>query len=257
MAYRLAIVIPAYNEHDRLPATLRAIAACRLPELVLVRLLVADNGSSDDTVKLATAIGRQLGLPLRALALPVRGKARALRAAMPLAAGPDLDGVLFMDADNATDLGELARFPLDERGSLLIASRFVPGAVIESLEIHRPWARQLLSAVSRRLTRAFLGLPEHDTQCGFKLVPAAWVVPLFSRLRSNGWMIDAELLARAHQAGLAVREIGVHWVEQPGSKVRPGRDGLGSLVELIRIRGWLLAERLRRRPLPVPEPIGH
>jgi dolichyl-phosphate beta-glucosyltransferase len=257
VAYRLAIVIPTYNEHDRLPATLRAIAATALPDVELMRLLIADNGSSDDTVSLAENLGTELGLPLSALRLPVRGKARALRLSMPMAAeGADVDGVLFMDADNATDLGELARFPLDERQTLLIASRFAPGASIESLESRRPWARQLLSVVSRRLTRWLLGLPEHDTQCGFKLVPTPWVAPLFSRLHSDGWMIDAELLARAHRAGLPVQEIGVHWVEQPGSKVRPGRDAIGSLIGLVRIRVWLSLERLRHVPLPVPDVRG-
>lgn len=253
MAYRLAIVIPTYNEHDRLPATLRAIAACQLPEVELVRILIADNGSQDDTVALAQRLGVQLNLPLTAHALPVRGKALALRLAMPMAAlAGDVDGVLFMDADNATDLGQLARFPLEDRNVLLIGSRFAPGAFIESLELRRPWARQFLSAASRRLTKVLLRLPEHDTQCGFKLIPAAWVAPLFGRLRSQGWMIDVELLARAHQAGLAVREIGIHWIEQPGSKVRPGRDAIGSLFGLCQIRFWLSLERLRRQPTIVP-----
>jgi glycosyltransferase involved in cell wall biosynthesis len=251
--YRLAIVIPTYNETARLPGTLAAIAATSLPGVEITSILLADNGSTDDTCALGERLGRELGLPLLALRLPVRGKARALRAAMPTAAGLPVDGILFMDADNATPLSALNRFPLAAPAAILIASRRVPGATISSQTAEsRSRGRELLSGLSRLLTRLLLGLPETDTQCGFKLVPRIWAGPLFAALRSDGWMIDAELLARAHQAGLPVREIAVDWTDMAGSKVRPGKDALLSLLGLLRIFGWLTADRIRCRYLVLP-----
>ena len=251
--YRLAIVIPTYNETARLPGTLSAIAGTTLPGVELVSIILADNGSCDGTCELGERLAGELGLPLTALRLPVRGKARALRLAMPMAAVPPVNGVLFMDADNATPLSALAQFPLFAPPALLIASRRVPGATIGSQSAAtRSRSRELLSGLSRLLTRVLLGLPERDTQCGFKLVPRDWVAPLFGALRSDGWMIDAELLARAHRAGLPVREIAVDWTDMDGSKVRPGRDALLSLLGLLRIFGWLTAERLHRQRLVIP-----
>jgi dolichyl-phosphate beta-glucosyltransferase len=68
-------------------------------------------------------------------------------------------------------------------------------------------------------------------------------------LRSSSWVFDAELLARARACGIPVRELPVHWVEMPGSKVRPVRDGLGSLRGLLCIWWWLRVERVTGRAL--------
>lgn len=233
--YRIAVVIPAYNEQDRLPGTLAKIAVAHIPGFEVAQIYVAENGSNDDTAAIAAAVGERLGLPLTVERLNALGKAQTLAKIMPVAAR-GVDGVLFMDADNATDLEELRHFSPDDRLSIQIGSRYVAGATIVSLDsTGRSWPRRLLSGGMRTLSHLLLRLPEHDTQCGFKLFPAACVPALFGPLRSSSWVFDAEILARAHRAQIPVYERPVRWVEMPGSKVRPVRDGIGSLVGLFAI----------------------
>lgn len=237
--YRLGIVIPAYNEAVRLPGTLAAIAGARLalPDVSVERILVAVNGTTDRTVAVAHEAGERYGLPLDVRDYPSRGKASAVRTGMIELheAHPDLDGLLFMDADNATDLAELARFDLADRDAIQIASRHAKGAVIEHIGgPSRP--REAMSLGMRLLTRLLLGLHFSDTQCGFKLFPPAVAADLFKALETESWVFDAEILARAQRAGVTVREVPVRWVEMPGSKVRPIRDTIGSLRGLLEVR---------------------
>ena len=240
----VAVVIPARNEIHRLPATLAAIAAARArlaPEISVPLVLVADNGSSDGTAEAALDAAAELGLPLEVMPCPVPGKANAVAAAMPEAAAHRTlpDWVLFMDADNATDLTALAEFDLGQWG-VWVASRTAPGA-----EIHRPdgdsSARRVMSAGMRLLTAVLVRPGVGDTQCGFKAFPAELVAPLFAALRDRSWVFDAELLALARRAGIPVHEAGVAWTEMAGSKVRPLPDTVASLRALLRI-----AARLRR-----------
>jgi dolichyl-phosphate beta-glucosyltransferase len=239
---RFALVIPAYNERLRLPATLVAIAAADTGGFELAGIHLADNGSTDGTAEVASELAARLGLNLTVHQVSVHGKARALAAVMPEAAN-EVDAVLFMDADNATDLSEITRFDPSDESSIQIASRYVAGSVIEAEGGRRPWSRALMGAALRVLTRVLLRLPYRDTQCGFKLFPADTVEPLFGTMRSRSWVFDAELLARARRSRLEVRETPVHWVEMPGSKVRPVQDSLGSLIGLLEIRWWLWRER--------------
>lgn len=243
--YRLGIVIPAYNEVVRLPGTLAALAAARiaLPGIELVRVLVAVNGSTDRTVAVAHESGTRYQLPLVVTEYPSKGKALAVRAGMLelAAAGLALDGLLFMDADNATDLIELDRFDLVDRAAIQIASRHVPGAVIEHPG-GRSRPRELMSLGMRILTRHLLGLHLSDIQCGFKLFPTSTVEPLFGALLTTSWVFDAELLARAQAAGILVREVPVRWLDMPGSKVHPIFDTIGSLRGLWEVRQTLTRE---------------
>lgn len=249
--YRLVVVIPTYNEASRLPATLAAVAAARdkLSDVELRWLVIADNGSTDNTIELALLAGAEHNLPLVLEPSPTPGKAGALAEAMPhaAAADPDADGVLFMDADNATDLGELAKFDLTRRTALQIASRHAPGARIFPVAGHRSSSRRLLSCGMRTLTRILLRLPMKDTQCGFKLFPRNMVAPLFGALRDRSWVFDAELLVRARRAGIEIIEVPVDWYEMPGSKVRPIADGIGSAIALLRIAATLTLERIGHR----------
>ena len=250
MPARLAVVIPARDEAERLPATLEALARARralAPAVEVVLVLVADNGSGDGTGAIAAITGRHLGLPLEVRRVDARGKAAALAAAMPAAAAHPSrpDWVLFMDADNATDLAEAARFDLAVP-AVWCGSRTAPGALVR-----RPHgdsaARRAMSAAMRLLAARLVPTGVGDTQCGFKALPAPLAAPLFGALRDRSWVFDAELLALARRAGVPVREAGVRWTEMPGSKVRPLPDAVRSLRALLAI-AW----RLRRLDPAVP-----
>ncbi len=234
---RLRVVVPAYNEAARLPAALAEMSeAVRvLPRFHLVEILVADNGSADDTALVARREAARLDLPLRVLACPERGKAAALVCAMTdPATSAGVDFVLFTDADGATPLAALAAFSPGP-GEILVASRYAQGSRI----IHPggdPLVRRIMSAGMRGLTRRLFSLPLTDTQCGFKLLPADAVEPLFRALRDRSWIFDVELLALAARAGFRLREVPVTWTEMAGSSVDPLRDSVRSLIALGRIR---------------------
>jgi dolichyl-phosphate beta-glucosyltransferase len=241
--YRLALLIPAYNEERRIGELIEAISLARTIEGIEFALVaVVLNGTIDETGSVARAIAERVGLPLEIWEAPVKGKAAALAWAFPRAgADTTIDGVLFLDADNATDPSQLARFDLSDRDAIWIGSRRGEGAEVIELDGHNP-LRSLMSGGMRLATRLFLGLRERDTQCGFKLFPRKHLW-LWERLVDRSWIFDVELLARAHAAGIAVREAPVRWVEKDGSKVSPLRDSIGSLRALLRIRRTLADER--------------
>jgi len=239
----LRIIIPAYNEALRLPVYLEQMAAAgpRLGRFSLLEVLIADNGSVDDTAVVARATGARLGLPLRVLSCPIKGKAAALVYAMgdPLTA-QGADFLLFADADGATPIEALAAFE-PAPAELLVASRYEPGSRIIYLT-DPPMIRRIMSAGMRHLTSWLFGLGLTDTQCGFKLLPAS-AAPLFASVSDRSWVFDVELLARARRAGLILRSIPVTWTEMADSKVSPLRDAIGSLVALLAIRLRLWRDR--------------
>ena len=243
--YRLAILIPACNEELRIGELIEALAAARTnPAIEYALTALVLNGTTDETGAVARQLAERHGLPLEIWEAPIKGKAAALAWAFPRAAADQsLDGILFLDADNATDPNQLAAFDLRDRSAIWIGSRRAPGAQVIELAGHSP-LRSLMSWGMRRITGLLLGLPERDTQCGFKLFPRrhAW---LWERLVDRSWVFDTELLARAHLAGISVREAPVRWVEKDGSKVSPLSDSLRSLAALWRIRRTLRGERTR------------
>jgi dolichyl-phosphate beta-glucosyltransferase len=245
--FRLGIVIPAYNEADRIGPTLRGIASAVLPGIAVDQVVVALNGTTDATAEVAAQEAEHTGMRVEVWECPGRGKAAAVAWAMRrmAAESPALDGILFMDADNATPLSALADFPIaSDPGAVWSASRHAPGSRIITLDGKpSPAIRRLMSWGMRVMARLLLRIPETDTQCGFKLFPRASVEPLLGALRSRSWVFDAELLARAHRAGYTVREVPVDWTDQPGSSVRPVRDSLASIAGLLSIAWTMLRER--------------
>ena len=238
---RLSILIPARDEARRLPAALRALADA-LPSIeaagfTLIELLVADNGSTDRTADIARSLGATLDLPVRV------DHYSPGKAAATLAALRDIDRsaevVLLADADGATDWTTLTRMHADAE-TAFVASRHLPTSVI----IHpsgESSVRVLMSSGMRALTRLIFGLPLSDTQCGFKLLPAAAARRVAPLVRSRSYAFDVELLVRLDRASIDLIEVPCTWTEVAGSKVRPLRDAITVLVDLlwIRLRLWL------------------
>ena len=230
----ISVVVPAYNETSRLPATLRAMREHLDSAGETYEVIVADDGSTDATVAIATQLAATWP-QLRVLDLGRnRGKGAAVRAGM-LAATGDLR--LFSDADLSTPMGELSR--LRERiggdTAVAIASRAVPGAAIG---VHQPGRREAMGRVYNRLVQALVLPGLHDTQCGFKLFTAEAAVACFDPLRTRGFGFDAEVLLRARRHGWEVAEVPVRWDHREDSRVSALRDSLGTLVDLVRLRFW-------------------
>lgn len=248
----LTIVIPAWNEAERLPATLDALSTALMAESPLTRelgltpdrveIIVTDDGSTDATV--ACCAGRT-GVRVRRLAHH-RGKGAALRAGVMSSRGRH---VLTFDADGATAIDELRRlWPDRDATPIVIGSRYAPDARIDR---QQSLLRVLLGRVGNLLIRAvLLRHPPRDTQCGFKLFEGPVARAIFARCRTEGWAIDMEVLAIAELHGLAVVERGVRWRDVGASRLRVLRDAPSTLLALLRLRLALESGRLARTPAP-------
>lgn len=225
----LSIVIPAYNESERIVPTIGAIAAyvCSLGQPW--ELLIADDGSKDDTVALCN--GLELA-NLRVLVAPQNGgKGSAVQRGMLAAAG---QVVLFADADNSTPIEELGAMlaKIDAGYDVVVGSRAASGAQ----EAHRSLLRRTMSATLRGMIRPIFNLQVSDTQCGFKLFRRESAQRLFGAQTIMGFSFDLEILYLASKWGYKIGEQPVAWVDAPGSKVDSAKEIKRFLKDMARIK---------------------
>jgi glycosyltransferase involved in cell wall biosynthesis len=236
----LSLVIPAYNEADRITATVRAAIAWLEQQPFRSELIVVDDGSDDDTTALAErAIAGFAGG--RVIRLAHGGKAAAVRAGMLAATG---DLVAFSDADLATPLSYLddLRAALANGADIAIGSREGQGA----RRIGEPSYRHVMGRVFNALVRLLLVPGIHDTQCGFKLFRTEVARDLLGRSRlyrdevqrisgPRVTAFDVELLALARLRGYRVQAVPVVWTYGAGSKVRPARDTWHNMRDVLAV----------------------
>jgi glycosyltransferase involved in cell wall biosynthesis len=230
---RTSIVVPAYNEADRIDGSLADFLDWIRPARD-VEVIVVDDGSTDATAAIARR--RLASLPSsRVVRQNHRGKGAAVRRGV-VEAGRD--NVLFMDADLATDLDAipLAVQLLDEHHVVVGSRRLQP-----ELAKGMTKSRQLMNYGFHSLVRGVTGVDVTDSQCGFKAFRATVARYLFPQVRTEGFAFDVEVLALAGELGYAVWEQPVHWVAKSGSKVRPVRDAALMTLDLVRI-----GRRIRR-----------
>ncbi|OAN34472.1 dolichyl-phosphate beta-glucosyltransferase [Mycolicibacterium iranicum] len=225
----VSVVIPAYDERDRIVPTIGAISAHLCSSGLTWELIVSDDGSGDGTADLV----RSLRLANASVLEPGvnRGKGAAVRDGVIAAAGRC---ILFTDADMSTPIEEFDRlFEAITRGAgIAVASRAADGAE----ERGRGYGRTVLSAALRGGVRRATGVRVKDTQCGFKLFTRESAHALFQAARVDGFSFDLEILWLAQRWGLEVAEVPVRWFEAPGSKVRAGRESLRFLGDVAALR---------------------
>jgi dolichyl-phosphate beta-glucosyltransferase len=226
----LSIVIPAYNEEQRLPATLDRITAySEHSTLAVAEILVVDDGSRDRTAALAQA--RQ-GI-IRLVSNPGnRGKGYAVRNGMLAAKG---DWILSSDADLSAPIGELEKLiaaARKEDAVVAIGSRALNRKLVK---VHQPMMRELSGRAFNLVMRMVTGLPFRDTQCGFKLFRKDAAREIFSRQVEEGFSFDVEDLMIARKLGLRSIEVPVEWSNVEGTKVSL-TQGMKSFADLVRIR---------------------
>lgn len=227
-----SVVLPAYNEAQRLPRYLTEVATFFEEGGEPYEIIVVDDGSRDSTrerVRELQAAHRRL----RLIALPSNcGKGYAVRVGMVNARGAFR---LFADADGATPIVEVERFlpALRAGADVVIGSRVLaaPGVTVQARP-HRVWAGRIFSWLV-----AGLGLRQiADSQCGFKCFRAPAAEDLFRSLRTDGFGFDVELLLLAQRRGYTIVEVAVNWADQSGSKVSVLTDGPRMLWQILAIR---------------------
>ena len=237
MSLSLSIVIPAYNEAARIGSTLEEIFRYLGEQKGAAEVIVVDDGSSDETVKVtegmfsSPARGRTEGRVIRVE--PNRGKGNAVRTGLLAARAPV---ALFSDADLSTPITETPKLVEPIRSGqydVVFGSRALDRSLIG---VHQPWAREQSGRVFNLIMRLATGLPYWDTQCGFKAFRMDVCRPVVEGAVIDRFGFDVELLYVAHAAGLRMLEYPVRWNDVAGSKVglRTGLQGFGELRQVRR-----------------------
>ena len=229
----LDIVIPVLNEERALPDSipvLHAHLAANFSEFDW-RIVIADNGSEDATPQVSERLSREYpGVsPFR---LEQRGRGLALRTTW---LASDADIVAYMDVDLSTDLEALKPLvgAVAEQGyDIAIGSRLIRGARVEL----RPLKREITSRGYSFLFRSMFFTGFRDAQCGFKAVNRRAVDELVPLIENNRWFFDTELLILAEANGFRIREIPVHWTDDPDTRVKILGTAIEDVKGLLRLR---------------------
>jgi dolichyl-phosphate beta-glucosyltransferase len=223
---QLSVVIPAFNEAERLPPTLERVLAYLRARGGSFEVIVVDDGSRDETVARARAAG------VTVLANEVnRGKGYSVRRGMLAARGARR---LMTDADLSTPIEDLGRLmaALDGGVDVAIGSRALPDS---NVEVHQPWYRENMGRVFNGLVRVLAVPGLKDTQCGFKLFTAEAAQAAFSRALLDGFSFDVEALYLARRHGFRIAEVPVTWRNDAASRVGLW-SGFRAFPDLLRIR---------------------
>jgi len=238
----LSIVIPAYNEADKVPHDLEAAAAFLVQEKMTGEILVVDDGSDDDTAEVAGSVPMPTEVQRRVLRYtPNRGKGYAVRTGMLASTG---DCVMFADVGLCVPFENALRGlePI-RNGQCEIAhgSRKLPDSVLVRKQ---HVFRRFCSWAFRKAAGLMMGIPGglSDTQCGFKIYRGDVARELYGQCLTEGFMFDIEILLRALRKGYRVMEFPVQWRCDYDSRLHTAHDGAGAFSALRRIKRRLKDE---------------
>jgi dolichyl-phosphate beta-glucosyltransferase len=233
----LYIVIPMYNESQRLRETLLTLAASSINR-PSVQILFSDDGSDDRSSETVLSLARDISFvrPIEVSLDPVnRGKGAAVRRGVLTAAYAGAELIAFLDADLSLDpvvLDEAIEVMRRSKADIVIGERVVDSA-------HQPKLRRLVSVAFRYMTAKVAPTGARDTQCACKLFSHAAALAVFEPLRTTGFAFDVEILLRARKIGLTVEQFPLRWQHTAGSRVNPVTDAVRMALDVIRIRRFL------------------
>ncbi len=228
----LSIVIPCFNEEQRLPRTIELIEQYLARVETPYELILVDDGSTDGTREIMD-VAAERNPSVRLEALPQnRGKGRALAEGVAAARGAQ---VLVTDADLSTPIDEIEklRAELSKGAGVAIASRALRGSRVE---ISQPAYRVLMGKAFNLLVQAVLLPGIWDTQCGFKLFRADVAHQVFAGLTTDGFGYDPEVLYRAKKRGVRIAEVPVVWRNSAPTKVSPIKSSIDMFKHVVRVR---------------------
>ena len=232
----LSIVIPAYNEEERLGKTLSETFDYLTAQEYTSELIVVDDGSRDRTAEIANSFPARSNAKIKLIVLKNpgnRGKGYAVRNGMLQASGEVL---LFFDADLATPLDQIPKVLqpiLDGEYDVVFGSRALREAVIE---VEQSFLRQLRGRSGNLLIRLLTGMDIKDTQCGFKAFRRQAAQSVFPLQQIDGFGFDPEILFIANKQGWRWKEMPVVWRHIEGSKVTMLSASVSVFLEVFKIR---------------------
>lgn len=225
----LSIVIPAYNEADRIESSLQKAVDYLGQKDYEYEIIVADDGSTDNTV----AIAENFGHKVKAYALEKNtGKGAAVRMGMLKAKG---EIRIFTDADFSTPIYEIEKiiYSLKNNYDIVIGSRALDYDLVKE---HQPFYREFMGKTFNKFVQLMVIKGIKDTQCGFKGFTAEAAENIFSKAKIDGFSFDVEALYLARKAGYKIDEVPVEWYNDDRSKVNPITDSISMLLEIMKIK---------------------
>lgn len=230
----LSVVIPAYNEHDRIVPTLKKTIDYLEGQSYTSEVIVVSDGSRDNTAGVAANFNAQTEIDVRVLEYhPNRGKGYAVRYGMTRCSGRI---AMFMDADYAVPMEYCQKgIEMIEAGyDVAIASRAISGAKVQTPQ---NLCRQLSAKIYTLIQNVYLGISYPDTQCGFKFFSNEAARTLFGRQKLDSVIFDPEILWLAGKTGLKVGQFPVEWRHVADSRIQYDsiQKSLFVFQELLRI----------------------
>ncbi len=238
----LSIVIPAWNEEERLPRTLEKYLPMLEGRGDPFEVIVVVDGARDRTAELARSYGNR---GVRVLEFPHKlGKGGAVLRGM---AEAQYDCVGYLDADGPIPPRELSKLVEALEGAdCVVASRWLKDSVVT---VPQPRFRRLYSRIWNFFARTVLLLPLRDTQCGAKFFRREVVSPVLAAVTLTNWAFDVDLLYHVRKGHRKIREVPVTWAHDEDSRLRVSHAIPVMMASIIgvRVMNWPIAPHVPRR----------
>jgi glycosyltransferase involved in cell wall biosynthesis len=230
----ISLIIPAYNEGDRIGASLRRVSEFIDRYDRTVEVLIVDDGSRDKTAEVVTYFIEEFRPDSSFSLLDYggnRGKGYAVAYGFRRARGRYL---VFSDTDLSAPIGQIPLLidSLEAGADLAIGSRRLSGSQVEGL----PVRRKIMGWFFAHLSKWLLSLDYADTQCGFKAYRREAAEKLIANQTIEGYTFDVEHLLSAKRLGLKVEEVPIHWIYTEGSQVNGLSDSWKMFKDLLALR---------------------
>jgi dolichyl-phosphate beta-glucosyltransferase len=228
--YSLSIIIPAYNEEQRILETLNEYNE-QFKSKVGVEFIIVLNGCIDNTIGVVEEFKKSADLKITILNFPGKiGKGGAILEGIRVV---ETEYFCFVDADGAIPSSQVCKL-FDEIHNYdgAIGSRYLIGSRIL---IRQTFMRIFASRVYNFLVQSHLGIYFKDTQCGGKIFKSTTKNLILENVSEKGWGFDVDLLSTVSKAGFAVKEVPIDWYHDDNSKIHLMSDSLKMYLSLFRV----------------------
>ena len=225
-----SIMLPAYNEADRIESSVREIANLLKSKNISFEIIIAEDGSTDGTDKIASRLAKEKKFIKHLHSDKRLGRGLALKRCGKIVEGNYL---VYMDVDLAPEFGERLTDMLKyfkDGFDIVIGSRYH-----ELSKAERSFGRKVASKSYNFLQKILFGLPVNDLQCGFKGFKRNIFINMNKEVGANGWFWDTEILIRSFSKGYKIKEIPVEWREGKQTKVKIIKDSWDMGTSLIKL----------------------
>ena len=228
----LDIIIPVYNEEQALPLCVETLSGFLSDQMSSYewRIVISDNGSTDDTLSVAWDLSEKSS-GVTCVHLDRKGRGRALYKTWTES---QADVICYMDVDLSTRLEALPPLvgAIEEGYGVAVGSRLIKGSRV----VRRTLKREITSRCYNLLIKMMFLTRFSDAQCGFKAVSQRVARELVPLIKDKAWFFDTELLIIAEKNGYRIKDVPVHWVDDPDTRVKVMGTAYGDVKGLLRLR---------------------